>query len=324
MFALHNIATELIEEKGRQIYLSTTISSRVAILVEHGEMEEWMALLKKAKQVFRQYYKLDFTAAVSDSAQIQHIRKLYQETLECLSYRFYLGEGSLITKNDVLKETKHAAAISLDFEPIAMFVRSGNVEQVQQNLNSMFEQLQASTKEINIVKSHLLELYLILIRQAQPEHMNKYFKNIILFEAFETMGQMRQYVLHTAEEIASLHYESNIQTHSAMMNQVLHYIQQHLHEESMTLTKLANEIFYMNVDYLGKLFKKETGEKFSQYVMNMRMNEAKSMIESQDTVKISQIAEKVGFGNNPQYFSQVFKKVTGLSPTEYKKKTTVF
>jgi two-component system response regulator YesN len=73
----------------------------------------------------------------------------------------------------------------------------------------------------------------------------------------------------------------------------------------------------MNPDYLGKLFKKETGEKFSQYVMKRRIKKAVELIAEQPDIKIYELAERVGYGDNPQYFSQVFKKVMGCSPTEY-------
>jgi two-component system response regulator YesN len=72
------------------------------------------------------------------------------------------------------------------------------------------------------------------------------------------------------------------------------------------------------VDYLGKLFKKETGRNFSHYVMEKRMEIAKRSILEGSTDKIYEVAAKVGYGTNSQYFSQVFKKYTGVSPLEYK------
>ena len=72
------------------------------------------------------------------------------------------------------------------------------------------------------------------------------------------------------------------------------------------------------MDYLGKLFKKEVGKNFSHYVMEKRMELAKQLIFEGRNDKIYEVAEKVGYGSNSQYFSQVFKKYTGVSPVEYK------
>jgi len=52
--------------------------------------------------------------------------------------------------------------------------------------------------------------------------------------------------------------------------------------------------------------------------MKKRMEKAKEYLTYGTEEKIYEIAEKVGFGNNSQYFSQVFKKYTGYSPLEYK------
>ena len=71
----------------------------------------------------------------------------------------------------------------------------------------------------------------------------------------------------------------------------------------------------MNVDYVSKKFVKETGRKFSDYLTDVRIRKAKEYMMSGD--KIQDIAEKVGCGKNPQYFSQLFKKRVGMTPTAY-------
>lgn len=48
------------------------------------------------------------------------------------------------------------------------------------------------------------------------------------------------------------------------------------------------------------------------------MERAKELIESNIDYKMYEIADEVGFGNNPQYFSNVFKKYSGYNPTEYR------
>lgn len=76
----------------------------------------------------------------------------------------------------------------------------------------------------------------------------------------------------------------------------------------------------MNVDYVSKQFYKQTGEKFSAWLNRQRIEKAKELLLNCDTEKIYTVAEAVGCGNNPQYFSQLFKKYTGMSPTEYIRK----
>ncbi len=73
----------------------------------------------------------------------------------------------------------------------------------------------------------------------------------------------------------------------------------------------------MNTDYLGKLFKKEVGEKFSAYVLRCRIDKAIEIMRRQRDIKVFELAEQLGYGNNPQYFSQIFKKSKGCSPTDW-------
>ena len=105
---------------------------------------------------------------------------------------------------------------------------------------------------------------------------------------------------------------------STLISDTLELIDKNLGNEELSLRWLAGSILYTNVDYLGKLFKKEVGENFSHYVMKKRMEMAKSLIIGGEKDKIYEVAEKVGYGTNSQYFSQVFKRYTGVSPLEYK------
>jgi len=74
----------------------------------------------------------------------------------------------------------------------------------------------------------------------------------------------------------------------------------------------------LNVDYLSKKFLNETDEKFSNYLTQQRINHSKILLNQYNSVdKIKLIAELVGCGNNPQYFSHIFSKETGMSPSNY-------
>jgi two-component system response regulator YesN len=68
--------------------------------------------------------------------------------------------------------------------------------------------------------------------------------------------------------------------------------------------------------YLCSIFKKETGENMSLYINKLRIEKAKQMLLESD-VKIKEIFEKVGYSNQ-QYFSKIFKKITGMTVIDYK------
>ena len=104
---------------------------------------------------------------------------------------------------------------------------------------------------------------------------------------------------------------------SSMTQQIYTYVNEHLQDANLTLKQLAENYLFMNVDYVSKKFYKETGQKFSQYLTAARIKRAKQLMIQNPAEPVKNIAEQVGCGNNPQYFSQLFKKQTGMTPTDY-------
>jgi two-component system response regulator YesN len=74
-------------------------------------------------------------------------------------------------------------------------------------------------------------------------------------------------------------------------------------------------VFNFNPNYLSHLFAKYAGTGFVDYITAVRISAAKELL-AQDTLRIYEIAEQLGF-ENAFYFSKVFKKAEGLSPSEY-------
>ena len=98
------------------------------------------------------------------------------------------------------------------------------------------------------------------------------------------------------------------------------YIQEHYADESLSLQYLADHEIHMRADYLGREFTKDTGMKLSAYLLQIRMEKAKTLLKNcPEESRVYEIAEQVGLGHNPQYFSQLFRKYTGMTPTEYSK-----
>lgn len=106
--------------------------------------------------------------------------------------------------------------------------------------------------------------------------------------------------------------------YSPAVDTAIEFVENNIEDEQLSLKWMANKILYMNVDYLGKIFKKETGENFSQYVVRIRIEKAKQLLKNRPDHRTFEIAAMSGFGDNPQYFSQVFKKYTGSTPSEYR------
>ena len=98
------------------------------------------------------------------------------------------------------------------------------------------------------------------------------------------------------------------------------YVNGHYMNESLSLQFIADRVLFRNADYIGREFTRCMGQKFSAYLLMIRMEHAKEMLASSREMRSYEIAERVGMGANPHYFSQMFRKYTGLTTKEYRAK----
>ena len=95
---------------------------------------------------------------------------------------------------------------------------------------------------------------------------------------------------------------------------IVSYIEQHYQEE-LTLQHISDR-FHLSREYISRRFKQELGENLSDYITRIRIDKAKLLLMNPQ-LRIVRIAEMVGY-QDEKYFSKVFKKVTGLSPNQYR------
>lgn len=103
---------------------------------------------------------------------------------------------------------------------------------------------------------------------------------------------------------------------SDYMEGALAFMREHLHDEELSITTVADKVF-LNPVYFGRLFKNVMGMTFKKYLLNERMERAKKLI-LETRASVAEVGGQVGIPN-PSYFSQLFKQATGKLPSEYKK-----
>lgn len=100
------------------------------------------------------------------------------------------------------------------------------------------------------------------------------------------------------------------------ISQVLHFIDEHYCEESLSLQRLADE-FNLSYSNFSRFFKQQTGEGFVEYLEKIRLKKAKRLLaESNESIK--SIANQIGY-TNPNSFTRLFKKAEGITPGNYRK-----
>ncbi|HEY5585079.1 MAG TPA: AraC family transcriptional regulator [Ruminiclostridium sp.] len=103
---------------------------------------------------------------------------------------------------------------------------------------------------------------------------------------------------------------------SKIMDKAFDFLKENYHSSSLNINEVAVRTF-LSRSYFSKLFKEVTGQNFSEYLQNLRISEACTLLKTTNK-KITEILSDVGF-NDVKHFNQLFKKLTSKTPSEYRK-----
>lgn len=106
--------------------------------------------------------------------------------------------------------------------------------------------------------------------------------------------------------------------HGNLIYQAKEYIDSHYSEPKLSLHEVAANA-NLSASYFCVVFSQEAGQTFKEYLTDVRIGKAKELLRV-TALRSTDIAYQVGY-NDPHYFSSVFKKNTGLSPTEFRSQT---
>lgn len=104
-------------------------------------------------------------------------------------------------------------------------------------------------------------------------------------------------------------------TFGSLPEQARHYVD-YCFMNDISLSKLA-EILHVNPSYLSRAYHREFGMTISEHLLNIRIEQAKKLLAF-TKIPVTHISFNVGF-SDPNYFARVFRKKTGISPSEYRK-----
>lgn len=323
LFGLIKILDETLTNQG---YFRTIIKNQILALVEPMPDELLLSLVRQVKMNLKFFQDLEVTVAYGATRRFQDAPHSYREVQDCLRYSFYLGEGSIISPRDIAQTGSpgnpgnpgNPHHLGLNYDALALAVKGGDGETAATEIKKVFSVLKDQKWEMNIMKTYALEVLMVIIRQGDEDEFERHSATIMALPNLKSLEQIQRMILETGCRLATANNERILRTHNKLARSVMDYVEHHFANEQLSLKWLAGQVMFMNDNYLSKLFMKETGEKFSHYLMRVRMEKAKELIGKYESDRVCEVAEKVGLGNNPQYFSQLFKKYTGLSPSEFK------
>lgn len=102
------------------------------------------------------------------------------------------------------------------------------------------------------------------------------------------------------------------------IRKILLAVYRNIQNPELNIRYLSQKVLFMNEDYFGRIFARSQKEKFSAFLVKQRIALAQRLLQYDPELKISQLAETVGYSSDGQYFSKEFRRMTGMSPTEYR------
>lgn len=272
---------------------------------------------------------------------------------ETLSFTISIGLGEPVEHPDNLHDSYHEALDALQTKPVN---RSAMIIPYSSDILSKDHSFHYFQKVDRIVdafrlqearwKTELRELFLSMLKEGISRrgassvlhyltyHLNKTASGMndeyYLLWKTETMPALdrvqkeidlpedwTQVVLQLLEEFAErLDKQRNLRSQGNLVQEVKAYIEKHYTKAELSLDYLQDK-FGISGKYLSRLFKEEYGLKFVDFLIDLRIQEAKRLL-TESELSVQEITERVGY-SSPISFARTFKKITGVPPMDYRK-----
>ena len=284
-----------------------------------------------------------FSAEKEMEESLGHMWEIIEAAVKGAKERCFFAAGYEIQGREAIKESYHAAATareSLCFQgwnnAVFSCVTYGKLNEMGIDKNWMEAFTRAVTRKekteaLDIVENLSGELlknrvimdtnvkYLyytmdnIVARYHRKENVESR-RNKMEIEKAETIGELKNCICEIIED--SLESDED-NKNSYIVQKVTDYMLEHYMEKELSIKTLAEQV-YLTPTYLSNLYKKHTGQTIGQYLVNIRMERAIDMLKDPQW-KLYQIAPMVGYEDS-NYFAKIFKKKTGVTPSEYREK----
>lgn len=245
----------------------------------------------------------------------------YNEANFALQKRFFKGKGAIICYKE-LNTAKTSASMNHLIDKVIKEMVKGildaNMNSTAVALNSLFDILSSiNFFSLNLFYVKCLQVYVsivLYVKQKMP--LITALKEDELYLQIENCDSLDELRKLYSEQILDITRQvNNLKNNgSHIIFTVKKYIDENF-SKKISLTDLS-ETFHINATYLSNLFKKEAGINISEYIQSVKIESAKKLLESSNH-QLQTISEKIGF-TDYTYFCTVFKKITGISPLQYR------
>ncbi|WP_121609113.1 AraC family transcriptional regulator [Mesobacillus foraminis] len=324
-FIIANLSEELFGNNG---YTFEIEREKLIVINNHhedsaSERIKQLNLSKELMGILDQQFGIKISVAISQIHYgLNKLAECYGESVMALDYRMIKGPSSIIFYHDIKNNNGYDYHYPMETEvQILNFAKNADFENVERVLDQIFSNnvQQEMTPEISKCLSYdLLSTWVKLLNTLGGEDKKRMIE---LHKPFKVISKCST-VDELQEKIKSLYYDYclKVQENQSTQGERLYleiaaFIEENFHDNMLSLGMIA-EHFAMNPSYLSTFFKKQGGINLSDFIAQVRIEEAKKLLPNRK-LTISEIAAKVGYANSVGLI-RVFKKAEGVTPGQYR------
>ncbi len=246
----------------------------------------------------------------------------YEGARQAISYRAIYGNSRAINIAEINPGASSETVLSTDYaEDVLRQIRLGDRESLASAVSECISNVTANTNNYEEYRIFLLSL---VARLAGLAVNNGLSLDGLMSDTDRVTHMLLQtgapeevckWLLSVAEKLQDGMMQRRESASNSFVTKAVEYVQQRYAENNISIETVCSELS-VSAAYFSTVFKKETGKTFISYLTDYRMEQAVELLLTTDD-KTYMIAEKVGYAD-PNYFSYVFKKQFGLSPSKYR------
>ena len=272
------------------LLMTTGVDRDVLVLADAMAESSVETAVQVLKKEFKRFETLPMLSSASRTGTLAELSVLFRQAQELLQLNMDENEPALLrpSRNAALPETVNEI---FDLEALR---QTGSYEELLQELAFSFAKMGA--------------------KDYRPQQRQKLCE-LAWKLLFEDKAAPEDSLPAWADALTAAW---NHPQPDARSREIFLAIYENLPEPEFSLQTVAQQRLFMSEDHLRRIFSQMTGNRFSAYLEHCRITQARRLLEFQPDMKISRLAELVGYPLDGQYFSKVFRKICGVTPTEYR------
>ena len=298
----------------------------IAAIDENNSQTELVNILGDICKEIRKTLKVPVTIGIGHSAQkLENISRSFQSALDALGYRSVVGTGSTIYINDVEPGIGGKLQFGSEEESaLIQAIKFGPEEKIRETVRGIVDRMNEARVHARQQQAYILSVANCMIQLIQQYDLNMeeiFAEDPLGPDPFTVIQSMlnrenfSRWLFQTALKINNALSRERDYAARQVIEKAKQYIMDNYQDPGLSVEQICRYL-HMSPAYFSTMFKKATGQTYIAYLTEVRLNKAVELLNMTDE-KTYVIASQVGY-QEQNYFSYVFKKRFGVSPTKFR------